>query len=118
MIDQYLNCHQGRASAGHLGIEEEDTFVGMNIFRKCKVMEFRFAGGVVRLDQDTTGPAVRDRLAECGLKCRTASKNNYSADLSLGSQTVIPVTRWCFHNKAAEMHIVQSSGSLLVSKKQ
>lgn len=72
VVHEHPHRHQRRPAARHLRIQEKHAVVRRDVRGKFLVMQFRFPGAVVGLDEHAAGFAVGDHASQAGFE--TASR--------------------------------------------
>jgi hypothetical protein len=67
MVNQYLNCHQCRASTAHLGVKEDDSLVFADIGWQDEEVQFWLSSADTALDQNSTCLAVMQHTFQARL---------------------------------------------------
>lgn len=83
VIEQDADRHNGRRSRRHGRVHQDDAIV-LDVLGKTQIIQFRFAGQLVRLDEDLADPDVLANVADGLLHGLAGAQNRHAANLLAG----------------------------------
>lgn len=107
VVDQDLDRHQSRASAGHLRVDEKNALALLKSLRQLQIVQFRLAGANVGLDKDPSGAAVWDESMQGRFEGGTTAQHQYCGDFTIGFQAIVSVPRWGLNGRRREADVVK-----------